>query len=287
MTSIQQPSALCSFANLQFPKNLIVIAGGAYSGKKAGRQIDESGHEATVMDVVVNVPDKPVALMLGSHEPTIWNIVRTPETRIAAVVLSGYYAQVLHGVSSDIPMLNSTYVNKGPCGHFYLAEHGMSELEPLAQELFQRPLQNKYFAVDGRLVIGRPVDSEGSLLANNTIPKQSIFSKSAPSAGLVGIREAQEKGVLQQATLGDALAFARAFQRHRELEFGAEPIAIAAPGGKESDLLDNAYVVLKPFVLPSGLYGGAAATFFVPLGVPRPSGKPGHSQINDFNQLRQ
>ncbi|MBK7956178.1 MAG: hypothetical protein IPK02_20760 [Candidatus Accumulibacter sp.] len=108
MTSIQQTPASCSFVNIQFPENLVVIAGGAYSGRKTGRQIDESGHEATVMDVVVNVPDKPVALLLGSHEPTIWKIVHTPQTRIAAIVLSGYYTQVLNGISSEIPLLNST-----------------------------------------------------------------------------------------------------------------------------------------------------------------------------------
>ncbi len=287
MTSIQQTPASCSFVNIQFPENLVVIAGGAYSGRKTGRQIDESGHEATVMDVVVNVPDKPVALLLGSHEPTIWKIVHTPQTRIAAIVLSGYYTQVLNGISSEIPLLNSTYVNQGPCGHFYLADDGMNKLEPLAQRLFQRSLQNKFFAVEGRLMIGRPVGSEVSLLTDNSTPMESFFTKLAPPAGVVGIREALEQGVLRQATLGDAVAFARAFQRHRELEFGAEPIPIAATDGKESDLLENAYVVLNPFVLPSGLYGSAAATFFVPLGVPRPTGKPGHAQINAYDQLRQ
>ncbi|MBK7956179.1 MAG: hypothetical protein IPK02_20765 [Candidatus Accumulibacter sp.] len=108
----------------------------------------------------------------------------------------------------------------------------MNKLEPLAQRLFQRSLQNKFFAVEGRLMIGRPVGSEVSLLTDNSTPMESFFTKLAPPAGVVGIREALEQGVLRQATLGDAVAFARAFQRHRELEFGAEPIPIAATDGK-------------------------------------------------------
>jgi len=239
------------------------------------------------MDVVVNESDKPVALMLGSHEPTIWKITRTPETRIMAIVLSGYYTQALIGITSEVPVLNSTYVNQGPCDMFFLADGGMDKLEPLAQRLFQRPLQNKYFAKEGRLVIGQPVASTVSLVTDHTTPMESFFTPAAPPTGSMGIRAALEQGVLRQATLGDAVTFARTYQRHRELEFGVEPIPIAATEGKDSDLLDNAYVVLKPFKLPSGLFGSAAPTFFVPLGVPRPTGKPGHASINDYNQLRQ
>jgi hypothetical protein len=44
-------------------------------------------------------------------------------------------------------------------------------------------------------------------------------------------------------------------------------------------------VVLKPFRLPPGLYGAHSATFFVPKGVPRPTGELGHSVLYDFNTL--
>ncbi|MGD9687334.1 MAG: hypothetical protein AB7U43_10230, partial [Desulfobacter sp.] len=46
-----------------------------------------------------------------------------------------------------------------------------------------------------------------------------------------------------------------------------------------------AYVVLKPFKLPAGMYGGNMAQFYVPKGVAFPSGELGHSTIYDFNTL--
>ena len=46
----------------------------------------------------------------------------------------------------------------------------------------------------------------------------------------------------------------------------------------------RAYVVLDTFTYPVGLYGRHAVTFFIPKGVPRPSGNPGHSVIYDFNR---
>ena len=49
--------------------------------------------------------------------------------------------------------------------------------------------------------------------------------------------------------------------------------------------MHHGYVVLKPFELPPGLYGAHSATFFVPNGVSRPTGNPGHSAIYDFNTL--
>lgn len=283
---VPQKVASCGSEDRPFPENLLVLAGGAYSGRKTGRQMDDSGHEATVMEVAVNVPSTPVALMLGNHEPTIWKVSRTPETRIAAIVLSGYYTQALTGVSPDVPVLNSTFHNKGPCGLFYLADDGMEKLESLAQQLFGRPLTQKYFATEGRLTIGRPVGSGTNLVADHTIAIESFYTPGAPPAAAAGIREALERGVLRRATLGDALAWERAFRRHLELEAGSAP-PMPVVQGNDADLLDNAFVLLKPFALPSGLYGEAATTFFVPRGVPLPTGKPGHSAINDYNQLRQ
>jgi hypothetical protein len=43
--------------------------------------------------------------------------------------------------------------------------------------------------------------------------------------------------------------------------------------------------VLKAYTLPAGLYGANSATFFVPKGVPRPTGKLGHSTLYDFNTM--
>src|SRR5207342_2739319 len=58
-------------AGLALPADFRLLAAGAYQGRDLGFQIDQSGHSATQIDVVVTSRDKPVALMLGAYEPTI------------------------------------------------------------------------------------------------------------------------------------------------------------------------------------------------------------------------
>lgn len=48
----------------------------------------------------------------------------------------------------------------------------------------------------------------------------------------------------------------------------------------------NAYVVLKEFTFPAGLYGGNSAVFFIEKGVSFPKGNSGHSKIYDFNRIK-
>ena len=67
MDTCQLPQPLSS-------EDFFVYAGGAYSGKKVDIIIDDSGHQATQMDVLVNETRKPVALILSAYEPTIWQI---------------------------------------------------------------------------------------------------------------------------------------------------------------------------------------------------------------------
>lgn len=85
------PPQVCKFSNLKLPADHAVFAAGAYAGRSTGFQIDQSGHEATQIDVAVHSPGKPVVLMLGAYEPNIWNIGWSEGTRILAVLASGYH----------------------------------------------------------------------------------------------------------------------------------------------------------------------------------------------------
>ena len=88
----------CEFPNLMLPKSFVVYATGGYSGKRQNFQIDQSGHQATQFDVAVNEPQKPVVLILGAYEPSVWNIGWSPGTKIIAVLASGYHKQVIAGI---------------------------------------------------------------------------------------------------------------------------------------------------------------------------------------------
>lgn len=149
------PPAVCGFADLALPADAVVYAAGAYAGRKAGFQIDQSGHEATRIDVAVNSPGRPVALMLGAYEPTVWHIGWSPGTRILAVLVSGYHRQAVAGLPPAVPLLNSSYDNRGPCGYFYVAESRLAELNPMARRVFGLPV-GMVFPADkaGRVVVG-------------------------------------------------------------------------------------------------------------------------------------
>lgn len=271
---------MCSFEQLDFPEDLVVLAAVGYSGQKTGFQIDHSGHQATRVDITVNVPDRPVALLLGNYEPTIWNLSWTEGTQILAFVLSGYYRQELAGAYEKTPMINSTYSNQGACGYFYMSPDKRDHLDTIAAQLFKRPVDTVYLAEEGIAMVGDPPEPGTRLMKNAANTPESYFDHSAPLAGQAGLEEALRQGVLRVATLEDAQRWDRAFQKHQG---GGNPSPVDNQS-KPTELY-NSYVVLKEFTFPSGLYGKNAATFFIPKGVPSPQGNPGHSSVCDFNSL--
>lgn len=276
--------AVCGFPDQKLPEQFSVFAAGAYSGRKIGFQIDQSGHEGTQFDVVVNSPGKPVALMLGAYEPTIWNISWTPQTRIAAVLVGGYHRQAVAGLEQGTPLLNSSYDNKGPCGYFYVASDDLVALSPLSRRVFGRGVEMVFPATKGSVVIGEPLAAGTALLTSDAITPESFHDKTAPIAGPAGLEDAVRKGMLRKATAADAAAWSDAVLQNnpnRDLP----PVAGQGVPRPPKPSLFNAYVVLKPYTYPSGLYGGNSATFLIPKGVPTPKGNSGHSSVYDFNTL--
>lgn len=273
-------------ACLQFagklPPDFVVYAAGAYGGKTISLQIDQSGHSATQIDVEINQPGKPIVLMLGAYEPTIWNIRLSAETKVLAALIGGYHKQIVTGLSQSIPSLISTYDNRGPCGYFYVSPDSLAGLNPLARRVFGRSVDMVYPATDGRVVIGTAIPVYAT--SSSGPSPESFRDKSAPLAGDAGLEEAVLKGLLRKATAADGEAWVDAVVQNspqRDIPYVAGQ-GIPRPSKPP---MYNAYVVLAPFTYPAGLFGAHSATFLIPQGVPRPQGNPGHSAIYDFNTL--
>lgn len=278
----QAPS--CSFSELKLPPDFSVFAAGAYSGRRVSFQIDQSGHEATQIDVRVNSPGRPVVLMLGAYEPTIWNVGWTQGTSILAVLVSGYHRQAVAGLEKSVPQLNSSYDNRGPCGYFYVTDENLAGLNPMARRVFGRPVEMVFPAEGGRVVVGEPLQAGTQIFSSTETTPTSFRDKDAPLAGPLGLEDAVRKGLLRKATAADAQAWADAvIQKLPQRDI--PPVAGKGVPGPSMPPIQNAYVVLKSFTYPAGLYGGNSATFIIPAGVPRPSGNPGHSAVYDFNTL--
>jgi hypothetical protein len=272
--------AVCGFPGLSLPMDFSVFAAGAYSGRKLPYQIDQSGHEGTQFDVAVNSPKKPVVLMLGAYEPTIWNIGWSEGTKILALLVSGYHRQAVAGLENGTPVLTSTHDNQGACGYFYITDTNHAPLDPLAERVFGRPVDAVFPALRGRIVVGDPLRPEVKLITSSETVPESFHDKSAPMAGALGLENAVRQGLLRRATTADLDAWANLLTQSAPMR-DSQPSA----ANTQRPLIFNAYVVLKPFTFPSGLYGANAGTFLVPKGVPKPVGNPGHSVIYDFNTL--
>ncbi|MDO5625184.1 MAG: hypothetical protein Q4G71_10895 [Pseudomonadota bacterium] len=280
-----EQQATCTFGTLQLPADTVVLAAGAYGGRPAGFQIDQSGHAATRMDVAVHSPGQPVALVLGAYEPTVWHIGWSDGTRIVAVLVSGYHRQAVAGLVPGTPLLNSSYSNQGPCGHFYVSDDAaqLRKLNATASALFGQSVRMVYPARDGRVVVGNALTPGVRLTTSPAVTPESFKDDSAPLAGRAGIDDLVRKGLLRPATAADADAWAQqaALAAPSDLPAveGAPDAALRRPAWRD------AYVVLGPMRYPAGLYGAHAVTFVVPRGLPRPTGNPGHSDVYDFNTL--
>jgi hypothetical protein len=143
-----------------------------------------------------------------------------------------------------------------------------------------------YVAKAGKITIGDPVTEHAQLVTSKATPPESFYGTTEPRAGLAGIEEALRKGLIREATKADSDAWFQA-------EAAGSPERDVPPNA-ESDKpkpkrmrirIYKAYVVLKRFTYPSGLYGSNSVTFFIPTGVQTPTGTAGHSSVYDCNKL--
>ena len=265
----------------RLPSDYVLLAGGEYAGRKLGFQIDLSGHEATGFDVVANMPGRSVVLVLGAYEPSIWKISREPRTRIAGVVITGYYRQAVSGLEAGIPVLNSSYNEKMACGYSYFSRSKPEEMDAHVRRVFGRSAQTYLVASNGQLVMG-DAGMPASTVQDAPADFNSFRDVNAPLAGQAGLDKLVSEHMLRPAQPSNLAGWKEALRRSQGLPL------LNVVGGQNVAVLNlpfRPYVVQGAMTFPSGLYGAHAATFIVPKGVPRPQGNPGHSAVFDWNTM--
>lgn len=97
--------------------------------------------------------------------------------------------------------------------------------------------------------------------------------------------KAMREGYIRKATAEDARAFRDAYIEKKYISKNLlVPVKENALSVTKVDI-SRAYVVLKTFTFPSGLVGEYRVVFFIPNGVPEPSGEIGESAFYDFGTL--
>jgi len=285
----------CRFKGMEMPKDFHLFGAGG-KARPTGKFIEaNSGHEAHQMDIIVNKTDKPVGLVLSNYEPTIWSIRKTPETKIFGVLVSGYHKQVVTGLDKSVPMLNSSYDEKGPCDHFtWTSEDAGAKAKQTVRIVFKKPVELLFVSKDSEkaeIVVGDPPGEKASLQASGDSSADSVAIKDSQLPGKAGLKQAEDNGILRAATQADLDAWAKLVSKEGEDDpryANLPPIAGEEnmPRKKNATITPRpgaTYVVLKDFTFPGGLYGGNAAVFIVPKGVAVPLGETGHSLVYDMN----
>jgi hypothetical protein len=268
--AVRAQQSSCSFSAAQLPSDTIVVAAGAYGGRELSFQIDQSGHAARQFDVIVH-SEKPVALLLGAYEPTIWSISWTKETRVVAVYATGYYRQAVAGLPKETPLIISSG-RDAQCGrNFFSNEAGAEWVNPKSREVFVRAASRLYSKDSyGLFNIVESTRPKSERITSPDTAVESFIDRSAPLASTAGLNDAVAKGIIRRLT-GTDIEDVR--EHYRRLAAGTSkldvpPLAEAKSGEAPSVRiptlrLDRAYLVLKEFTYPSGLHGAHLAYFVV------------------------
>jgi hypothetical protein len=217
------------------------------------------------VDVEVNRTKKPVILVLGSYAKTVWRVSTKPGAKASHVVLMGHGTVAIKGprpqiakIPVGLPHTNSGLVPTGAYGSIGIAE--IEQLFGRRPDSWQMAYEGVKFVVDGVGVFGEVKQPE-----------------EAQESALAKLDQAVKAKVLRRATLDDAAAWIHALKKKYELQNRAAP--------NIPPDLENAYVVLKKFSYPAGLRGSNSATFYIPHGVPLPTGNSGQSRVYDLNSI--
>ena len=90
-------------------------------------------------EVTINITydTKPIVLALTAYEPTLWKISQRTEVKIVKVILAGYHAQRIEGISPEAAIEVYTY-DESPCArcwqggqHFYSYKAPPKQLEEI------------------------------------------------------------------------------------------------------------------------------------------------------------
>ena len=221
-------------------------------GAPSPLRFEGSKHAVRVAVVQVSEPG-PVALVLSAYEPNVWVVEQAKGTQVVAVIASGYHLQRVTGVGPNVPIVLTSYEGGAPCGSVYQGAGQAS----LVQQLAGATLQSTIKAAPVTL-IGVP---RAPFSRTPGSPPPEAFGKPTQfKPGAEGIKEALEKGFLRAATTEDMAQL---------------PRALAQTGAA------HVLVVTKAMELPPDLYGGNGGyyVFFVPKGVPLPTGDSGHTSV--------
>lgn len=281
------PKIKCDFSEIKFSPNLIVYAGGAYSGSPTIYQIDQSG-VSTNFDVAINSPDSPVALILSAHEPSIWNIKWTENTKIEAVFATGSNKQIILGLANNVPVITTKSNDATPCSSVHIDPKSFDNVNSLSLSLFKRKVSLVTLAKRGNLGFGETFNHKVPFFTNVESTIYEYIDPLFSYSGKYGLNNLISKGYIRKYNDKDIDKWIKIKSNQRMENLPPESSGIE-DSSKHKPYINfdkKGYVILKKIIIPAGLFARDSVTFFLDENVPYPKGKLDHNTLYDFNTLK-
>lgn len=237
----------------QLPAKTRWFGAADYNGGTASPlRFEGSKHAVRVAVVQVSEPG-PVALVLSAYEPNIWVVEQAKDTQVVAVVATGYHLQRVTGVGPNVPIVLTSHEGGAPCGSVYQGTGQASFLRGLAGAQLESSIKAAPVTLIG-------VPRAPFTRAPGSPPPEAFAKATQFKPGAEGVKEALSQGYLRAPT---------------SKELAELPQSLSQYGSS------NVLVVTKAMELPPDLYGGNGGyyVFFVPKGIPMPTGDPGHTSV--------
>ena len=189
----------CSIFEIELPENTVLYGLKTNIGRFLPYPIDKSNEPAKVFNVVVNSPQQPVVLFLGTNERAVWDIQWTEGTNILGVVAFGLVTQAVAGLPKSTPVVINT---QDDCGQENLIYNRIAQgivtadrkwnrvsFETLSTNLFGQP-HNEHSAYDpyndtsayngeeNIYYFGEPPAEDTTLLSSEDVTVESFMNYS-------------------------------------------------------------------------------------------------------------
>lgn len=259
-------NGLCEFKNLSKDMVLYHVSG---NGKRSNYQLTDEYAEADKINILINSPSKPVGLILGTYQASVWELIKTKNTKIEAVYLTGYESQLVVGLDKESKLIVSAG-NNAPCGKDFIEKErhpkAQQKIKEKLEKIFNKKIEKNYIQQEKTLFIGDEIFNEKDIVSTGT-KVDDFIDESIRGAGKVGLQELVNNGSLKKV---DRQFMQDWKEKNADRLSEDEYRYFGFQGG---------YIIQKEIIIPNDLYGSDSVTFLLKKGVPKPTGKLGHSKL--------
>lgn len=182
----------------------MVYAVGSLGGRPIIWEIEEF-RQSRETELFLNEPDKPVILMLSGDYVDVWQIWRTPATKIAAVYVEGEITPRVLGLNESTPLMVTSERDRQCEKVVYSSPISLNFIDVMADMLFDQLAVQKISALDasrtftGQSFIGLQLPVS-SYIQDRVQLTESLRIPNTPLTGQAGLDEAVQNGEIRAAT---------------------------------------------------------------------------------------